>query len=114
MAKKKKQLERKFQHSIIKELEAMLPGCIVSKNATGFRDGFPDLICLVGDRWFMLECKRSQDEAHQPNQDWWVDHLNGMSYASFIFPENRAAVMGEIASRFGEHSIDILDEEEIA
>lgn len=111
MAKKSKKLERDFQKSVIKELETMLPGCIVSKNVTGFRDGFPDLICLVGDRWFMLECKRSENEAHQPNQDWWVDHLDEMSYASFIFPENRAKVMSEIMNRFGEHSIDIFEEE---
>ena len=104
MAKKRFKKESEFQSSVKKELEERLPGCVVSKNATGFHDGFPDLICLVGETWLMLECKRSEDEPHQPNQDWWVDHLNEMSYAAFIFPENREQVMGEITEKFGDYA----------
>ena len=90
MRKGKKKLESDFQHSVIKELEERFPGCVVMKNATGFKNGFPDVTMYLGDRWAMLECKREEDAAKRPNQDYWVDRLDEMSFASFLRTERRS------------------------
>lgn len=100
MAQTKKK-ESRFQHEVIQELEERFPGCVVMKNATGLKNGFPDITMYVGDRWAMLECKREEEANKRPNQDYWVDRMNGMSFARFIFPENRQEVMNELQQTFG-------------
>lgn len=113
MAKKKpSKKESRFQHEVIQELEERLPGCVVMKNATGLKDGFPDISVYHGSRWAMLECKRSEGESHRPNQDWWVDRLNEMSFASFIYPENRQVVMQQVVNYLGEAAGYSQEEEE--
>lgn len=96
MAEKKVKRESAFQREVIRELKRIFPGCIVMKNETGRYDGFPDLTVFIGRVWAMLEVKRSKDAAHRPNQDWWIDILNRMSFARFIYPENRAEVINEL------------------
>lgn len=91
-------LERDFQRKLIKELEERFPGSIVKK--VEIQQGFPDLLILWKDRWAMLECKREQSAAHQPNQDYYVDLLNGMSFSRFIFPENKEEVIHELEHAF--------------
>lgn len=98
---KKKQKESSFQSKVIKELKERFPGCVVQKNATGFHDGFPDLMVLYGEHWAMLETKREKAARKRPNQKYWVDRLNEMSFARFIFPENREEVMNELQQAFG-------------
>lgn len=89
-------LERDYQSKLIKRIEKMLSGCVILKNDTSYLQGIPDLLILYGGRWAMLEVKRSAHEVHQPNQDYYVDLLNGMSYAAFIFPENEEEILGEV------------------
>ena len=96
----KVRLERDFQKRLIKELEERLPGSIVKK--VEIQQGFPDLLILWKDRWAMLECKREKSAAHQPNQDYYVDLLNGMSFSRFIFPENKEEVLMELQRFFKE------------
>lgn len=93
--------ESKFQAELIKELEALYPDCVILKNDPNYKQGFPDLTIFYKDRWAVLECKRSEDEYHQPNQDYYVEKLNGMSYSSFIFPENKGVVLNELERLFG-------------
>lgn len=88
--------ECRFQAGLIKELKERFPGCVVMKNDASYIQGFPDLTIFYGKRWAALECKRSENEHHQPNQDYYVSKLNDMSYSSFIFPENRERVMDEL------------------
>ena len=92
MAKK----ESAFQHELIKELKDRLPGCYVLKNDSGYLQGVPDLLVLYGDKWGTLECKRSADASHQPNQDYHVRHMDEMSFSRFIFPENKEEVLNEM------------------
>lgn len=92
-----KKLERSFQHEVIQELKERYPDCVVMKNATGFKDGFPDITMYDGERWAMLECKREKAARKRPNQKYWVNRMNSMSFARFIFPENRKEVMAELA-----------------
>lgn len=88
--------ESKFQAELIQDLKDIFPGCVVLKNDSSYIQGIPDLLILYGNRWAMLECKRSANEHHQPNQDWYISKLDGMSYASFIFPENKERVLSEL------------------
>lgn len=92
--------ENRFQSDLIAELKERFPGCVVLKNDSSYIQGIPDLLILYRDRWAMLECKRSEREIHQPNQDWYISKLDEMSYASFIFPENRERVLSELQQAF--------------
>lgn len=87
--------ESDFQRDLIKEIEEMFPGCIVTKMEP-YIQGIPDLLILFNSRWAMLECKKSEDAKHQPNQDYYVDILNRMSYSAFVYPENKEEVLHEL------------------
>lgn len=90
-----------FQDRLLKRLEELFPGCIVMKNDSSYIQGIPDLTILYKDRWAVLECKKSKNEPHRPNQDYYVGLLNSMSYSSFIFPENMEEVLNELQQAFG-------------
>ena len=92
--------ERDFQASLIKEIQERFEGSIVTKLDSGHIQGIPDLLVLYNDKWAALECKKSSKEHHQPNQDWYVEHMNSMSYASFIYPENKEKVLDEVEQSF--------------
>lgn len=96
MAKK----ESAFQAQLIKDLKNLYPGCVVLKNDSSYIQGFPDLTVLYKDKWAVLECKKGENEHHQPNQDHYVEKLNEMSYSSFIFPENKEKVLNELEQAF--------------
>lgn len=93
-------LESKFQAELIRELKEKYPGCVILKNDPGYIQGFPDLTILYRDKWAVLEAKRGEKERHQPNQDYYVDKLNDMSYSSFIYPENKEKVLNELEQTF--------------
>lgn len=88
--------ENQFQSALIKELKIIFPGCVVLKNDSSYCQGIPDLLILYKDRWAMLECKRSSSATHRPNQDYYIQKLGEMSYASFISPENKKEVLDEL------------------
>lgn len=88
--------ESDFQTQLIKEIEQTFEGCMVFKNDPTYRQGFPDITILYKKRWACLECKKSEKEKHQPNQDYYVEELNKMSYSNFIYPENKEEVLGEL------------------
>lgn len=92
--------ESSFQADLIRELKERFPGCVVLKNDANYIQGIPDLSVLYKDKWAMLECKKSEKEKKQPNQDYYVNKLNGMSYASFVFPENKEEVLNELEQSF--------------
>ena len=93
--------ENQFQAKLIKELKTVFPDCVVLKNDANYLQGFPDLLILYKDKWAALECKRADKAHRQPNQEYYVNKLQGMSYASFICPENRNEVMNELQQTFG-------------
>lgn len=88
--------ESSFQASLIKELKREFPNCVVLKNDPNYIQGFPDLLVLYEDRWAALECKRSANASTRPNQRYYVDMLNDMSYARFVCPENKEEVLDEL------------------
>ena len=93
-------LESVFQSKLIKEIEERFPGSIVTK-VESYIQGFPDLLVLYEDRWAMLECKRNRNAKHQPNQDDYVEKLDGMSFSRFIYPENKEEVLNDLQQAFG-------------
>ena len=89
-------LESKFQANLIKELEVMFKGCVILKNDANYIQGFPDLLILYKKRWAALECKKCADYSYQQNQEYYLNLLDGMSYASVIYPEIKEEVLNEL------------------
>ena len=90
--------EGKFQSDLIKEIEDRIPGSIVTK-VEPYIQGIPDLLVLFENKWAMLECKKSERDRYnnlRPNQEYYVDLLNDMSFASFIYPENKEEVLSDL------------------
>lgn len=79
----------------------MFPGCIVLKNDPNYIQGIPDLSIFWNDKWAMLEVKKEADAPHQPNQDYYVNKANNMSFSRFIYPENKGEVLRELQQSFG-------------
>ena len=85
--------ESEFQRNLIDEIKERFPGSIVIKTDPGFIQGIPDLIILFNNKWAMLECKKNKTAHHQPNQDYYVDLLNKLSFSAFIYPENKESIL---------------------
>lgn len=87
--------ETKFQKDIKDAIKDRFPDSIILKQNNG-PQGIPDLFIINNNKWAALECKDAEDAKHQPNQDYYIDKLNKMSYAAFIFPENKTEVLNEV------------------
>lgn len=84
-------LESGFQDKLREELKSLFPGCMIFKMDQ--IQGIPDLLILFKDKWASLECKKSVRASHRPNQEYYVDLMNQMSFSSFIYPENKDEVL---------------------
>lgn len=93
--------EGRFKKDLRKDLENLFPGCIVMQLDPNEIQGIPDLVILYNDKWATLECKKSRNAKHQPNQDYYVERMNNMSYSNFIFPENKEVVLNELQQTLG-------------
>jgi len=85
-----------YKTKLKKDLEELFEGCIVIINDPNLRQGIPDLLILFGRRWAALEVKASRNSPTRPNQPYYVDLLNEMSYAAIIYPENEAEILYEL------------------
>ena len=92
--------ESKFQASLKKELKEMFPGCIVTKLDSSDIQGIPDLLVLYKNKWATLENKRNANAGRRPNQDYYVEKMNEMSFSRFIYPENKKEVLDELRRTF--------------
>ena len=92
--------ESKFQSNLIQKIKKLFPGSIVLKNDPTYIQGIPDLLVLYKDKWASLEVKRSAGASHRPNQDYYVNKMNKMSFSRFIFPENETEVLTDLARLF--------------
>lgn len=93
-------LERDYQRLLIEKLNSRFPGCLILKNDPGYLQGVPDLVIFYGDRWAMLEVKASERARIQPNQTYYVEKLNEMSFAAFIYPSNEEEVLDALYRAF--------------
>lgn len=93
-------VESDFQSKLIKEIEERFPGSIVIKNDSSYIQGIPDLTVFYKDKWATLECKKDQNASPRPNQPYYVELMNKMSFSSFIYPENKKEVLDEMEQSF--------------
>lgn len=93
--------ESKFERDTIEEIYERLPGSVVIKNDAARRQGIPDRLVLWQGRWGMLEFKAGPTAEKQPNQEYYVEVFDRMSFASFIYPENKDEVLDALQSAFG-------------
>lgn len=89
-------LESDFQSKLKKELKETFPGCIITKLDSNDVQGIPDLLILYKNKWATLENKRSEKSDHRPNQDYYVDKMDKMSFSRFIYPENKDEVLNDL------------------
>ena len=92
--------ESQFQAQLIKDIKNRFEGAIVTKLDAGHIQGIPDLLILYKDKWATLECKKSANASHRPNQDYYVSTMNRMSFSRFIYPENKEEVLNELQQAF--------------
>lgn len=96
--------ESNFQKDLKKEIKKKFPGCYVMKTDPQQYQGIPDLLILYKDKWAALEVKKNAKEAEEarqrPNQGLRVEQMNEMSFASFIFPENKEEVVNDLERLF--------------
>ena len=101
-------LESNYQKGLIRRLQDIFKGCIVVKNDPNYIQGIPDLLVLYNDKWAALECKRNCRASHRPNQDYYVERMERMSFAAFIYPENEEYVLNRLKRYF---NVNIESEE---
>jgi len=89
-------LESAFQANLINELKVIFEGCVILKNDPTYIQGFPDLLILYKNKWAALECKKNKNALFQPNQEYYLEILDKMSYASVIYPEIKEEVLREL------------------
>lgn len=94
-------VESLYQRRVITIIRELFPGCLVLKNDPTYLQGVPDIIILFEDKWAMLEFKRSRSASKRPNQEYYIDLLGAMSFASFISPENEQDVLHDLQLTFG-------------
>jgi hypothetical protein len=93
--------ESQYQSKLIKTIKKMFPGCIVLKNDSGYLQGVPDIIVLYENLWGSLEIKINEDAEVQPNQAYYIDKMDNMSFAAFIHPGNEAEVLHGLQEALG-------------
>lgn len=91
-------LERTFQSKVIKELKTIFKDSIVLKLDAGYIQGIPDILILNGEKWAVLEIKRECKYKCQPNQKYYIERMDKMSFARIVTPENWKEVLNELQS----------------
>ena len=89
-------LERDFQSKLIKDLKELFTGSLILKLDSGYIQGIPDLLILYKNKWASLECKKRPGAKKRPNQEYYVELMNKMSFSRFISPENKEEVLHEL------------------
>lgn len=93
-------LESGFQDKLRKELLELFPGSMIFKMDQV--QGIPDLLVLHKNKWAALENKKSAKAKRQPNQEYYVETMNEMSFSRFVYPENKNEVLDELKHFFNE------------
>lgn len=88
--------ENKFQNKLIYDIKCRCPDCLVLKNDANYIQGIPDLLVLYKSKWAALECKKDDKASKRPNQAYYIQKMNKMSFARFISPENKEEVLDEM------------------
>ncbi|NCA91993.1 hypothetical protein EOM82_01900 [bacterium] len=89
-----------FKKLVKERLEKTFPNCMIFDLDPNQCQGIPDLLILHKKQWASLEAKGYEDAPHRPNQEYYVDTMNNMSFSSFIFPENEEVVFDRLVELF--------------
>lgn len=94
--------ENEYQPGLKERIAKRFPGCFMMKNDAALLPGVPDLIILYGDRWAVLEVKRSKKERDNPRplQEYYVERLNNLGFSAFIYPEIETDVLDAMEQSF--------------
>lgn len=93
-------LENAYKRGLKKRIRDLLPGCEILDLDPERRQGILDMLVLYGPCWAMLEVKKSADASIRPNQAYYVEYFDEMSFAAFIYPENEDEVLNALQSTF--------------
>lgn len=93
-------LEADYQAGLVKRLEERFPGCVLLKNDSAYQQGMLDWTLLWKNNWAALEVKRGQNSTLQPNQQFFVEKLDDMSFAAVITPDNEEEVLVALEQAF--------------
>lgn len=93
-------LESSFKTRLISKIKARFEGSEIFHLNPNEKQGIPDLLMLWKKHWAVLEGKKESKSSHRPNQNYYVDKYNKMSFARFISPENEEEVLDELEQAF--------------
>jgi hypothetical protein len=93
-------LENRFKTKLIKEIEDLFPGCMVLHLDANEYQGIPDILILYKDKWAALEGKQYAGARQQPNQAYYIDLMDEMSFARIIHPGNKEEILNELQQAF--------------
>lgn len=98
-------LEGKYKTQLTGRIEERFGSrCMVVRLDAALKQGVPDMLLLFeGGFWAALEGKRNATAPHRPNQPYYVDVMDRMCFAAFIYPENEEAVLHELEQEFQAH-----------
>ena len=85
-----------FHSDVRKRLKKEFPECEVHKLDPTEIQGSPDLVLLCPITWATLEVKGNKKANIQPNQEFYVNKHNKMSFSNFINPENENEVFDKL------------------
>lgn len=86
-------LEGPYKTQLTRKIRKRLPGAMVLRLDANHLQGVPDILVLYGEKWGSLEGKANPDAPYQPNQQYYVDLMNQMSFSAFINPSNEEEVL---------------------
>ena len=92
--------ESQYQTELIKRLKDRFPGCEILRGDSFRQQGIPDWFIFWGPYWASLEIKASASSKRQPNQDHYIEKLDEMSFAAYIYPENEEEVLCALEQAF--------------
>lgn len=102
-------LEGKYKTKLSKRIEQRLPGAVILKQDPNLLQGISDLLILWEFVWAALEVKAYRGAPDRPNQGYYVDLLNELSYAAVIYPENEEEILDELESALRARQAAIRD-----
>lgn len=91
-------LEKKFKNDFLSDIQEQYPDCMIMP--MNHVQGIPDTLILYKNKWAALEFKKFSRAKRQPNQPYYVQLMDDMSFSRFVYPENRQEVMNDIQKSF--------------
>jgi hypothetical protein len=94
--------ERYYQPGLIKRIERRFPEAYVRK--IDVQQGWPDLLILLPGFWALLEVKKEKPSASdfEPNQEWWIEEFDNMSFSACIYPQNEEDVLDALQQAYAD------------